>query len=168
MAKNERFFVGIDPSFNSTGIIILDQDGKIIEELNFSLKKYTEIEEKLINFEKTISFIPSMVRLQSVYIEGPAYMASGQYVLQMGALHYLLRLFLYKYKINYKVIAPGTLKKFVTGKGNAKNDLILLKVYKKWGVEFEVDDLADAYGLARMALEEYKNGPNVNLLRSSK
>lgn len=150
----DKMFVGIDPSFNSTGIIILDQNAKLIEEINFSLKKYEEIEEKLINFEKTISFIPHMIRLERVYIEGPAYMASGQYILQMGALHYLLRLFLYKHKINYKIIAPGTLKKFVTGKGNAKKDLILLKVYKKWGVEFEVDDLADAYGLARMALED--------------
>lgn len=154
MAKNDKFYVGIDPSFNSTGIIVLDQNGEIVEERNFSLKKYDQIEEKLINFEKTIRFIPQMIRLERIYIEGPAYMASGQYVLQMGALHYLLRLYLYKKKINYKVIAPGTLKKFVTGKGNAKKDLMLLKVYKKWGVEFEVDDLADAYGLARMALEE--------------
>ena len=81
-------------------------------------------------------------------------MANGQYALQMGALHYLLRLYLYRHTVDYKVIAPGTLKKFVTGKGNAKKDLMLLKVYKKWGEEFEVDDLADAYGLARMALEE--------------
>ena len=91
MAKDEKFFVGIDPSFNSTGLIILNQKADLVKELNFSLKKYEEIEEKLINFEKTISFIPNMLRLQSVYIEGPAYMASGQYVLQMGALHYLLR-----------------------------------------------------------------------------
>ncbi len=154
MAKEDKFFVGIDPSFNSTGIIILDQNAALVKEINFSLKKYEDIEEKLIKFEETISFIPTMIRLQRVYIEGPAYMASGQYVLQMGALHYLLRLFLYKNKVDYKVIAPGTLKKFVTGKGNAKKDLMLLKVYKKWGVEFEIDDLADAYGLARMALEE--------------
>ena len=154
MAKKEKMFVGIDPSFNSTGIIILDNDGKIVEQMNFSLKEFEKIEEKLIQFEKTISFIPKMIRLESVYIEGPSYMSSGQYVLQMGALHYLLRLFLYRHNINYKVIAPGTLKKFVTGKGNAKKDLILLKVYKRWGVEFEIDDLADAYGLARMALED--------------
>jgi len=153
-----RLFVGVDPSFNSTGIVILDQDGEIVEQKNFSLAKYDEIEEKLIKFEEKIAFIPSIVRLGGVYIEGPAYMAKGQYVLQMGALHFLLRLFLYKREVFYKVIAPGTLKKFVTGKGNAKKDLMLLKVYKKWGVEFEVDDLADAYGLARMALEEYNNG----------
>jgi len=155
---NEKIFVGIDQSFNSTGIILLDEKAEIIEQKNFSLKDYKEIEEKLIHFEEEISFVPNIVKLKNVFIEGPAYMSNGQYALQMGALHFLLRLFLYKNKVPYKVIAPGTLKKFITGKGNAKKDLILLKVYKKWGVEFDIDDLADAYGLARMALEEYING----------
>jgi crossover junction endodeoxyribonuclease RuvC len=152
--------VGIDQSFNSTGIIILDEAGDIVEQKNFSLAKYKEVEEKLVKFEEEISFIPNIVRLQSVYIEGPSYMSSGQYVLQMGALHFLLRLFLYKRKVSYKVIAPGTLKKFVTGKGNSKKDLMLLKVFKRWGVESEIDDLADAYGLARMALEDFINDNN--------
>lgn len=150
-----KLFVGIDPSFNSTGIIVLDENAEIVDEKNFSLAKYDEIEEKLLKFEENISFIPTITRLGGVYIEGPAYMASGKYILQMGAMHFLLRLFLYKRDVFFKVIAPGTLKKFVTGKGNAKKDLMLLKVYKRWGVEFEVDDLADAYGLARMALEEF-------------
>jgi len=155
---DNKIFVGIDPSFNSTGIIILNEDSTLLEQQNFSLAKYDEIEEKLLKFEEKISFIPTISGLGSVFIEGPAYMASGKYILQMGALHFLLRLYLYKRDVFYKVIAPGTLKKFVTGKGNAKKDLMLLKVYKKWGIEFEVDDLADAYGLARMALEEYNNG----------
>ena len=150
-----KLFVGIDPSFNSTGIIVLDENAEIVDEKNFSLAKYDEIEEKLLKFEENIAFIPTITRLGGVYIEGPAYMASGKYILQMGAMHFLLRLFLYKRDVFFKVIAPGTLKKFVTGKGNAKKDLMLLKVYKRWGVEFEVDDLADAYGLARMALEEF-------------
>ena len=150
-----KLFVGIDPSFNSTGIIVLDENAEIVDEKNFSLAKYDEIEEKLLKFEENISFIPTITRLGGVYIEGPAYMASGKYILQMGAMHFILRLFLYKRDVFFKVIAPGTLKKFVTGKGNAKKDLMLLKVYKRWGVEFEVDDLADAYGLARMALEEF-------------
>lgn len=150
-----KLFVGIDPSFNSTGIIVLDENAEMVDQKNFSLAEYGEIEEKLLKFEELIAFIPNIVRLGGVYIEGPAYMAKGQYVLQMGALHFLLRLYLYKRDVFFKVIAPGTLKKFVTGKGNAKKDLMLLKVYKRWGVEFEIDDLADAYGLARMALEEY-------------
>ena len=145
-------FVGLDPSINATGLVVIDENANIIEQKLFSVK--AEIfEESLVKYEKEIGFIPNILRLQSVYLEGPAYQASGQVILQMGALHFMTRLFLFKNHVNYKIIAPGTLKKFVTGTGRAKKDLMLLKVYKKWGVEFDDHNLSDAYGLARMALE---------------
>ena len=148
-------FVGVDPSINATGIIVLDEGANIIEQKLFSVKDEM-FEKSLLKYEKEIGFIPNILNLQAVYLEGPAYQATGRVILQMGALHYMTRLFLHKKGKNYKIIAPGTLKKFVTGTGRAKKDLMLLKVYKKWGVEFDDHNLSDAYGLARMALEEYK------------
>jgi crossover junction endodeoxyribonuclease RuvC len=50
-------------------------------------------------------------------------------------------------------IPPMTLKKFVCGKGTATKDLMLLNVYKKYGVEFSDNNATDAYGLARIASE---------------
>lgn len=152
---SEPLFVGLDPSINGTGLIILDEDATIIEQKLFSVKDDL-FEKSLIKYEKEIKFIPNIINLQSIYLEGPAYQAAGQSILQMGALHFITRLFLFKKGKNYKVIAPGTLKKFVTGKGNSKKELMLLKTYKKWGVEFEDHNLCDAYGLARMALEDFK------------
>lgn len=49
------------------------------------------------------------------------------------------------------VVPPTSLKKFVTGAGNAAKDNVLLGVYKKWGQEYKDNNKADAYGLARMA-----------------
>lgn len=161
MTKKNRIFVGIDQSYHSSGLIVLDSEANILSIENFSIVKGSKIElveECLIEFEKKIDFIPKIHNLEKVYIEGPAYSSSGSSTLQMGALHYFLRLFLYKENIEFKVIAPTTLKKYIAGTGRAKKDLILLKVYKKWGVEFDISDLADAYGLARMALEDFKNG----------
>jgi len=160
----DPMFVGIDPSFHSTGLIVLDIDGNIIEQKNFSSVVGTskkggildQIEECLIEYEKQIDFVSKILKLKGVCIEGPAYNSTGQRALQMGALHYFTRLFLFKNNIDFKVVAPTSLKKFIFH-GHAKKDLILLKVYKRWGVEFEIDDLADAYGLARMALEDYTN-----------
>lgn len=164
MAKQENMFVGIDPSFHSTGLIVLDQDATIVKQENFScvvgeVQKggiMDKIEECFIEYEKKIKFISAMLRLKTVYIEGPAYQATGQRALQMGSLHYFTRLFLYKSNIDFKVIAPTSLKKFIFH-GHAKKDLILMKVFQRWGEEFEVSDLADAYGLARMGLEDSKN-----------
>jgi hypothetical protein len=50
-------------------------------------------------------------------------------------------------------VPPMTLKKFVCGKGTATKDLMLLHVYKKYGVEFSDNNATDAYGLARIAAE---------------
>lgn len=49
------------------------------------------------------------------------------------------------------IVPPTSVKKFATGKGNAPKDNVLLAVYKKWGVEFKSNDLADAYTVARIA-----------------
>jgi len=153
----DPIFVGMDPSFNGFAIILLDKDANIIEQRLLTSESKAEPEDRLIELEKGYEFIPNIVCLHTVCLEGPSYMSNGAYALQMGALHFMIRIMLKRRGVNFKVIAPGTLKKFVTGKGNSKKDLMLLKVYKKWGVEFDNDNLADAYGLARMALEEYTN-----------
>jgi len=153
----DPMFVGLDPSFNEFGIVVLDQKANIIEQKIITSDSNLDADERIIQLENSFKFIPMICSLCSIYIEGPSFSSNGQFSLQMGALHYYLRIFLIKNKTEFKIIAPGNLKKFVTGKGNCKKELILLKVFKKWGVEFDNNNLADAYSLARMALEEYKN-----------
>ena len=153
----DPMFVGVDPSYNGFAIIVVDKKGEIIEQKLLSSDTKKEAEERILELEKEFKFIPTIHSLHSVCIEGPSFSSNGQFILQMGALHYYLRLFLLKKKVQYKIVAPGTLKKFVAGDGRAKKDLMLLKTYKKWGVEFDDDNLADAYGLARMALEDFDN-----------
>jgi len=154
----DPMFVGVDPSYNGFAIMVIDKNGEIVEQKLITTDSKKEVEERILDLEKEFAFIPTIHSLYSVCIEGPSYSSNGQFILQMGALHYYLRLFLLKKKVQYKIIAPGTLKKFVAGDGRAKKDLMLLKTYKKWGKEFDDDNLADAYGLAQMALEEYTNG----------
>lgn len=48
-------------------------------------------------------------------------------------------------------VPPTTLKKYATGRGNAKKAEIMLSVYKKWGVELLDDNLADAFVLSKIA-----------------
>jgi crossover junction endodeoxyribonuclease RuvC len=44
-----------------------------------------------------------------------------------------------------------TLKKYASGKGTSKKQEMLLQIYKRYGVEFNDDNAADAYALARLA-----------------
>jgi len=152
----DPMFVGMDPSYNGFAIVVIDKDANVIEQKLINSDSEKEIEERIIELEDAFKFIPNIICLHTVCVEGPSYSSNGAFQLQMGALHFYLRVFLFKHKINYKIISPGTLKKFVADTGNAKKELMLLNVYKKWGVEFKDNNLADAYGLARMALEEYK------------
>jgi crossover junction endodeoxyribonuclease RuvC len=48
-------------------------------------------------------------------------------------------------------IPPMTLKKYASGKGTSKKQEMLLQIYKRYGVEFNDDNAADAYALARLA-----------------
>jgi len=49
-------------------------------------------------------------------------------------------------------VAPTMVKKFATGKGNAKKEVIIGHVQKRWNVLFENSDEADAYVLYRIGL----------------
>lgn len=48
-------------------------------------------------------------------------------------------------------VPPMTLKKYASGKGTAKKQEMLMQMYKRWNVEFNDDNAADSYALARLA-----------------
>lgn len=52
-------------------------------------------------------------------------------------------------------IPPMTLKKYASGKGTSKKQEMLLQIFKRWGVEFNDDNAADSYALARLAAGFY-------------
>lgn len=157
--SNDAMFVGLDLSLTGTGLIVLDQDACIIEQRLIKTKKsdFKNEEERFVYIIDQLSFIPNIIRLQKVYIEGPSFASKGQSILQMGALNFLVRVFLYRKDIEFKIIPPKTLKKFHCGFGNTKKEDVIDKVKETLGVQFDDHNLADAYGLARMALEDYKN-----------
>lgn len=51
------------------------------------------------------------------------------------------------------LVPPSALKKYVTGKGNAKKTMMPLEVYKRFGLEAKDDDQADAIALAHYGLQ---------------
>ena len=72
----------------------------------------------------------------------------------------LLKHKLWKHNIEVILQSPSSIKKFATTKGNANKNVMLKETYKKWGVDFDNDNLCDAYGLARMAFEHYMGEKN--------
>ena len=75
--------------------------------------------------------------------------------LVLGELSATVRLAIYDHyedELRFPLkVPPMTLKKYASGKGNAKKQEMLLQIYKRWGVEFTNDNAADSYALARLA-----------------
>lgn len=65
-------------------------------------------------------------------------------------------------------IPPMTLKKYAAGKGNAKKQEMLMQIYKRYGVEFNDDNAADSYGLARMAGKLHINDVEAQIIEQIK
>jgi len=163
-------FVGIDPSLTSTGLIVLNDKGLIEIQRLIKTKPDKEIEDRLSYLSSEIlrilsamqydSFLQNAARFQAgsvpiIHIEGLSFGARGQGIMQLAGLHFILRTQMKANGFSYKVIAPTELKKYVTGKGNAQKQVMLMKTLKRWNVEFESDDLCDAFGLAKMAYETH-------------
>ncbi|GIU69210.1 MAG: hypothetical protein KatS3mg002_0446 [Candidatus Woesearchaeota archaeon] len=152
-----EYFGGVDLSLNSAGVIILDFNYNIQIQKVITSKVEDEIDIRINDIVNSILsiFLPYKDKL-SVNIEGLSFFVSkSQRGLQLAGLHYVLRNYLFTHSIPFEITPPTSLKKYITGKGTSNKNIIIKEIYKRWSVDFDSDDLADAYGLARMICSKY-------------
>jgi len=150
----DAVYVGIDQSLLDTGICIVDAYGSILETKSVKSDPKHTIEARINYILDEIDYVINQYsqRKRIVYVEGLAFGARGQGMTNLAGLHHALRLMLLKDEIEYSVIAPTTVKKFVCGSGTAKKEMMMLRIYKRWGIEFDNNNIADAFGIAQYAL----------------
>lgn len=142
-------YLGVDLSLTGTGVCVIDDTYLIKYENVIKTSSKDNIEKRFLEILTELNRLKDRFEIENVCIEGLSFGSKGQSMLELAGLHYVLRLSLFNCKSNYKVVPPTTLKKFVTGKGNVKKEQMLLQVYKKFGVEFNDNNICDAYCLAR-------------------
>jgi crossover junction endodeoxyribonuclease RuvC len=157
---NVKLFCGVDASFSGTGVIIIDNDCKIIDQKLISTKKKDDIydiEKRMLFIVNDLSiFLTKYFKdLKLILIEGLSYGSTGDGAAQLAALNYFIRIFLLQNALYYDDVSPSKLKMFASGKGQSKKNLMLKEVYKRWGIDFDDDNLCDAYCLARLAHTNY-------------
>jgi len=153
--KEERMNVvaGIDPSLTGTGIVILSE-GEIVEKKVIKSKPsgkapLAEI-ERLLEIKARVKMDLEKYNVTFVLIEGMSYMSKKtRSIIQLAALNYIIREYLAIKRIPFIVVAPSTLKKFVTGKGIAHKEVMLLETYKRFGETFTDNNACDAFALAK-------------------
>ncbi len=151
--------MGIDLSLVETGIVCLE-DGKILFQNTVKSKPkegQLEIERiRAIALEVNMNGIGKF-KPDLVVIEGLSYGSKNTTSLcQLAKLNFCIEIYCYIEKYRYRMVPPTTLKKFITGKGNSKKEVMLMKILKRYGLEFENNNLADAYALCRWGEDHLK------------
>jgi len=139
--------MGIDPSLNNTAYCFLGvQEQPKTCKIRVGKKKGVP---RLLHIERNIEPLLLSYQPELIVIEGYSYASTNQ-AHQTGELGGILRRMFHIYGVRWIEVAPPILKKFITGKGNADKNLVLLNVYKRWGLDLKSDDEADAFGLAKI------------------
>ncbi|MBU8720507.1 crossover junction endodeoxyribonuclease RuvC [Bacillus spizizenii] len=140
-------FVGIDPS-TKTGLLIQDSSGKVIVEEEIKTKVKGDPQRFMDIAAQVIKFIRPG---DKVCIEDFSYGSTGQGVSIQYGIGWLIRARLINKQIDYIEVPPSVVKKFATGKGNAKKEHMVMPIYKHWGYEHKSDNVLDAYVLCQIS-----------------
>lgn len=148
--------IGIDLSLVGTGVIVLENGVISKRQLIKSKPVGDRPTDELARIRKIVEQIKETVdeyRPDVAVVENLAFMARNTTALtQLAGLNYFTRAMLVDYGIPFYLVAPTSLKKFVTGNGAAKKDVMMLEIYKRYGVSLLDDNIADAYALAQVGL----------------
>lgn len=84
------------------------------------------------------------------FVEDYAYNSKkSRYTFSAGELGGVVKLILLARGIPVVTVPPKTLKKWVTGTGNADKELMMQTITERWGMDFDDDNAADAFALTR-------------------
>jgi hypothetical protein len=167
--------VGLDLSLSSTGIAHPDHD---YDPHGYSLPKDAPVIDRIARIvhlrDRILTAVmpagpdsrrgPFASTPPLVVIEGFSF-GSPQGATEAGGLGWIIRLALHEHSIPFAIVAPATLKKFATGKGNAGKDDMKLAAQSRLGLTFTgtgSGDRCDARWLQEMGLH-HLGAPTVEL-----
>lgn len=145
--------VGLDLSLTSTGM----SDGVSCEVVQTSVGT-GPIEFRLDHIVRSVCVYSAMADL--AVIEGPAFSRVGPGHEELAALRYMIRVGLWRRHVPFAMVPPSTLKRYVTGHGNATKQLMVATLdarhrrnLSRVKVKDGRYDMADAFGLAAMGYD---------------
>lgn len=161
MTETQLLIVGIDPSLAQTAMVIGTSPTDFLVTLHKTKPLGDRVSDRVERYaEQVHSLVAALdayaerreagsIRLR-IFLEGYAF--GCKHTERLCEFGGLLRWHLVDHDPELVEVAPGSLKKFVAGKGSAPKDMMLMHCLKQWGYEAQGNDDADAYGLFRLGL----------------
>lgn len=144
--------MGLDLSCTATGIVVIDDLGKVVDSVTVGakLKRTSSVKQKIERLTMITAKLMGMIKehgVTSVGIEGYAYGARGAQN-DLGELHGVVKTQIYLgFRIVPDIIAVSRARKLVFGKGNLKKDKVLDELTKR-GYKVSDQDQGDALVIA--------------------
>lgn len=153
--ENFLYFIGIDPSYSSTGIVVLDTTTNTQPLKAFTVKAGSSSERFGERVKKILDKIDELVveyDVKSTFIvmEGAAF-ASEFGAFKLGKLSGVIEYHLHSLGVEYCLVAPTFLKKVACGNGAAAKDDVRRGILSRWRYSSLSNDINDAYTLAQIA-----------------
>lgn len=144
-----KYFVGIDQSYSSTGVVILGGPEPVVGAFRAG-KPGHPFHERVHDLWKQISRVLPPPDECIICMEGAAFAAEFN-TFMLGELSGALRYLMYINGYEYMLAQPTVVKKYATGSGNAQKSDMAIGVAKKWGYYNKCNDIIDAYAMAKIA-----------------
>jgi crossover junction endodeoxyribonuclease RuvC len=149
--------IGLDISLTGTGVAVYSSSTRSIYTVCIRTKPqkdwYGRIKTILSAVLKEVQGSGEEYEPILVCVEGFAFGARGK-VFEIAELSGVIKYHLTQvYDCNLVQIPPTSVKKYITGKGNANKDVMLKEVYKVYNFDSDNDNEVDAFALLVMGLD---------------
>jgi len=156
-------------NFNISYLVTRDRDLVLGRETSSSLSPtlYPKYNTDMERYSRLASWVCDEVMWRHrprCVIENYAYSATGR-VFNIGENTGILKYTLYQNKIDYETVTPQIVKKFATGKGNAKKVDMCDAFTEETGIDLtgikQWSDIADAYWISRWSYTHQPQTPTI-------
>lgn len=148
--------MGFDPSLTSSGYAGYDMVKGTVTSGIIKTRELRGV-ERLLYLQEQFEILCNTFHPVTVFYEGYSMGSHSGRNFDIGEMGGVLKMFAYTHNIPLVLVPPSVLKKFITGKGNASKEEVILKLYKRYGFEAPRNDEADAIGLYLLG-DAYLNG----------
>lgn len=138
--------IAVDPSLTSTGLCVVRDKRMFVGLLKSPPKLGTGL-NRLNWFHQTWADILAELPGVPVVIEDYSFSSVGRQH-ATGELGGVYRLGAFRAGRKLVQLTPTQVKKFAAGTGNAKKPMIMKEVFKRWAVDLNSEDMADAVAIA--------------------